>query len=177
MAKAHRRIQAERSVNRPLPPRCPAERDSKSLGLDRMSLHTVTPTRAERASSDTPSTARGQFCCHHRHPQPCIRSCAALWCDWSAGLPFMRRSMTQNRRSAWGCSSAGRAPALQFSGLMRCAHLPKRRIVVSEDQLVRCSCMRLTIGGRRQDPAGRGDRPAAAWRPAGVGSGHLPGSG
>ena len=81
--------------------------------------------------------------------------------------------MTQNRRSAWGCSSAGRAPALQFSGLMRCAHLPKRRIVVSEDQLVRCSCMRLTDRRTPPTPARRGERPAAAWRPAGVGTGHV----
>jgi hypothetical protein len=58
----------------------------------------------------------------------------------------MRRSETQNRRSAWGCSSVGRAPALQFSGLMRCAHLPKRRIVDSEDRLVRCSYVPLYWG-------------------------------
>jgi hypothetical protein len=35
------------------------------------------------------------------------------WCCWSAVLPCMKRSATQNCRSARGCSSVGRAPALQ----------------------------------------------------------------
>jgi hypothetical protein len=69
----------------------------------------------------------------HR-PAPAPFSLALLvWCCWSAVLPCMRRDVRQNRRSAWGCSSVGRAPALQFSGLMRCAHLPKRRIGRSDD--------------------------------------------
>ena len=45
-----------------------------------------------------------------------IRSCAAVMVPWSAVLPCLECSAIQNRRSAWGCSSAGRAPALQAGG-------------------------------------------------------------
>ena len=65
-------------------------------------------------------------------------------------LPCMKRGATQNRRSTRGCSSVGRAPALQFSGLMRCAHQFKRRFLRSEDRLVRCSCTRLAGAGCRR---------------------------
>jgi hypothetical protein len=50
-----------------------------------------------------------------------IRSCAAVMVPWSAVLPCLECSAIQNRRPAWGCSSAGRAPALQFACDMRCA--------------------------------------------------------
>ena len=68
------------------------------------------------------------------------------------------------------CSSAGRAPALQFSGLMRCAHLPKRKTLRSEESLVRCSAHALL--GRASPTGGRGHcqpvlgRPQLDWRVA-----------
>src|SRR5829696_567072 len=67
----------------------------------------------ERTSSDPASIARGQLCRYHRPPTP-----------------------THSAHAIQPC-----AAVMVLSEC--CAHLAKRRIVRSTDQLVRCSCVAL----------------------------------
>jgi hypothetical protein len=90
-------------------------RPGNLVGFDR---HRRVCAQAEHARSDAASTTRDQLCRHHRPSTAPTPSGLALllWCRWSAVLPFIGCCAIQNRRSAWGCSSVGRAPALQAGG-------------------------------------------------------------
>ena len=55
-------------------------------------------------------------------------------------------SSGSSRKPAGQDGDVAQTPALQFSWLMRCAHLPKRSILRSEDRQVICSCVRLAGG-------------------------------
>ena len=94
------------------------------------------------------------------HSAHVIQFALLLWCCWSAVLPSMKRGVTQNRRSAWGCSSAGRAPALQAGGRGFESH----------------HLHRLRLGRRRRrpfysvlDPCYEGDGRLASSRSTGAG--------